>query len=250
MLNHVESPFLRPSASAKSDLQSKGEGLKYLSVTRSSEPRTLAVSLHWSQRCRQDAHGRKVARVRKTSTHGCEHLIDPPRVGGCVCFLAIRSDAEIVPTNGTNIQEVESGQFTLQLWEVGGQEKVRPYWDRYAEGINGLVYVIDMAAKERLQEAIDALANTHEKIGLTRLPTLVLMNRSENDADVAEVEALLSAIPGMDQNPHAVVQVSPDRLTLGGGQESLKWMGDALLKAVERAEDAQRAQMVAEQTTT
>ena len=148
-----------------------------------------------------------------------------------------------MPTNGTNIQEVESGQFTLQLWEVGGQEKVRPYWDRYADGINGLVYVIDMAAKDRLQESVDALATTYQKIGLTRLPTLVLLNRSQDDADVAEVQALLSAIKGMDGSPHAVVQVASDQLVLGGGQESLQWMADALLQAVQRAEQAQKELM-------
>jgi len=108
-----------------------------------------------------------------------------------------RGEAEIVPTNGTNIQEVESGQFTLQLWEVGGEEKVRPYWDRYATGINGLVFVIDMADRDRLTEAVQALAAVFQKIGLASLPTLVLLNRSEQE-DIAEVEAMVTAIPGVD----------------------------------------------------
>jgi phage tail protein X len=49
---------------------------------------------------------------------------------------------------------------------------------------------------------------------------------------------IITAIPGMAQNPHAVAQVPLEKLVQGGGEESLKWMAEALIQAVERAEKA------------
>merc|ERR1711907_10404 len=85
-------------------------------------------------------------------------------------------DGAIEPTNGFKIQELDVKQFKLALWEVGGGETLRPYWHKYAQGISGLIYVIDVSDKERFEESAGALRTLFTNTGLQILPTLFVLN--------------------------------------------------------------------------
>lgn len=43
------------------------------------------------------------------------------------------------------------------LQDVGGQDKIRPLWRHYYTGTQGLIFVVDCADKERIDEACDEL---------------------------------------------------------------------------------------------
>ena len=36
--------------------------------------------------------------------------------------------SHITPTQGFNIKSVQSEGFKLNVWDIGGQRKIRPYW--------------------------------------------------------------------------------------------------------------------------
>lgn len=40
---------------------------------------------------------------------------------------------------GFNIKSVQSGGFKLNVWDIGGQRKIRPYWKHYYENTDFLV---------------------------------------------------------------------------------------------------------------
>lgn len=43
------------------------------------------------------------------------------------------------------------------MWDVGGQDKLRPLWRHYYEGCEGVIFVVD--------------SNDRERLGLARCPT-------------------------------------------------------------------------------
>ncbi len=66
--------------------------------------------------------------------------------------LASEDVTHITPTQGFNIKSVQSDGFKLNVWDIGGQRKIRPYWRNYFENTDDLVYVIDSADRKRFDE--------------------------------------------------------------------------------------------------
>ena len=55
--------------------------------------------------------------------------------------LASEDIAHITPTQGFNIKSVQSEGFRLNVWDIGGQRKIRPYWRNYFENTDVLVSI-------------------------------------------------------------------------------------------------------------
>ena len=66
--------------------------------------------------------------------------------------LASEETTHITPTQGFNIKSVQSEGFKLNVWDIGGQRKIRPYWRNYFENTDVLIYVIDSADQKRFEE--------------------------------------------------------------------------------------------------
>jgi GTPase SAR1 family protein len=47
--------------------------------------------------------------------------------------------------------------FKLNVWDIGGQKAIRPYWKNYYENTDGLVFVVDSSDEERVNECIEEL---------------------------------------------------------------------------------------------
>lgn len=58
----------------------------------------------------------------------------------------------ITPTQGFNIKSVSTPGFKLNVWDIGGQRKIRPYWANYFDNTDILIYVIDSSDKKRFEE--------------------------------------------------------------------------------------------------
>ena len=66
--------------------------------------------------------------------------------------LASEDISTITPTQGFNIKSVQSEGFKLNVWDIGGQRKIRPYWRNYFDNTDILIYVIDSADTKRFEE--------------------------------------------------------------------------------------------------
>lgn len=53
--------------------------------------------------------------------------------------LASEDVTHVTPTAGFNIKSVLSNGFKLNVWDIGGQRKIRPYWRNYFENTDILV---------------------------------------------------------------------------------------------------------------
>jgi len=58
-----------------------------------------------------------------------------------------------VPTIGFNVEKVQYKNVMFTVWDVGGQEKLRPLWRHYFNNTDGLIYVVDSLDRERIEKA-------------------------------------------------------------------------------------------------
>ena len=49
--------------------------------------------------------------------------------------------SHIMPARGFNIKSLARG-FKLNVWDIGGQKSIRPYWRNYFDQTDALVYVV------------------------------------------------------------------------------------------------------------
>lgn len=113
--------------------------------------------------------------------------------------LKLKEFVKTIPTKGFNTEKVRvpvgtSRSICFQVWDVGGQEKLRPLWKSYTRRTDGMVFVVDSTELERMEEArveLHKITRTSENQGV---PVLILANKQDSDSalSVSEVEKLLS----------------------------------------------------------
>jgi GTPase SAR1 family protein len=55
------------------------------------------------------------------------------------------------------VETVEYKNICFTVWDVGGQDKIRPLWRHYFQNTQGLIFVVDSNDRERISEAKDEL---------------------------------------------------------------------------------------------
>ncbi|KAL0965463.1 hypothetical protein UPYG_G00281560 [Umbra pygmaea] len=93
--------------------------------------------------------------------------------------LASEDVSHITPTQGFNIKSVQSQGFKLNVWDIGGQRKIRPYWRNYFENTDILIYVIDSSDRKRFEETGQELAELMEDEKLSMVPLLIFANKQD-----------------------------------------------------------------------
>ena len=48
-----------------------------------------------------------------------------------------------IPTIGFNVETVEYKNISFTVWDVGGQDKIRPLWRHYYQNTQGIIFVVD-----------------------------------------------------------------------------------------------------------
>ncbi|KAF7689520.1 ADP-ribosylation factor-like protein 11 [Silurus meridionalis] len=87
---------------------------------------------------------------------------------------------DTTPTIGFNVVTLELNKKTvLTVWDIGGQESLRPNWRYYLEGCSALVFVVDASDSTRMEEAKLALKNVLNDSNLEDIPLMVLANKTD-----------------------------------------------------------------------
>ncbi|NXB73247.1 ARL14 protein, partial [Donacobius atricapilla] len=85
-----------------------------------------------------------------------------------------------MPTIGFNVDMIEAGKdFTLTLWDVGGQKKMRELWSNFLEDTDGLLYVVDSSDKHRLEESRREFELILKNDSIKNVPVVVLANKQD-----------------------------------------------------------------------
>ena len=51
------------------------------------------------------------------------------------------------------MEKVQYKNVMFTVWDVGGQEKLRPLWRHYFNNTDGLIFVVDSLDRERIDRA-------------------------------------------------------------------------------------------------
>merc|ERR1711871_1797074 len=85
----------------------------------------------------------------------------------------------IMPTQGFNIKSLMHEGFKLNVWDIGGQKSIRPYWRNYFDQTDALIYVIDSADRRRMEETGVELGQLLEEEKLAEVPVLIFANKQD-----------------------------------------------------------------------
>lgn len=58
-----------------------------------------------------------------------------------------------IPTIGFNVETITFKNMNIHVWDVGGQDKIRPLWRHYFQNADALIFMVDSADPERFSEA-------------------------------------------------------------------------------------------------
>ncbi|KAK9475765.1 ADP-ribosylation factor family-domain-containing protein [Lipomyces japonicus] len=84
---------------------------------------------------------------------------------------------EVSPTLGFNIKSVSYDRYTLNIWDVGGQASLRPFWRNYFEKTDAIIWVVDASALDRLHDCKSELDKVLDEDRLTGAGLLILVNK-------------------------------------------------------------------------
>ena len=72
--------------------------------------------------------------------------------------LKLNETVSTIPTIGFNVETVKpTKHLSFTVWDVGGQEVLRPLWRHYFQGCSGLIYIVDSSDNARIASAKEEL---------------------------------------------------------------------------------------------
>ncbi|KRX94330.1 ADP-ribosylation factor 4, partial [Trichinella pseudospiralis] len=134
-----------------------------------------------------------------------------------------------IPTIGFNVETVDYKNISFTVWDVGGQDKIRPLWRHYFQNTQGLIFVVDSNDRERIEESREELQKMLQEDELRDAVLLVFANKQDlpNAMNPAELTDRL----GLQQLRNRQWFIQATCATQGHGlYEGLDWLSNQLSK--------------------
>lgn len=134
---------------------------------------------------------------------------------------------QTIPTIGFNVEQVTYKNLKFQVWDLGGQTSIRPYWRCYYSNTDAIIYVVDSADKDRIGISKDELLYMLREEELAGAVLLVLANKQDIEGclSVAEVHQAL----GLDALKNRTFQIFKTSATKGEGlDQAMDWLSNVL----------------------
>ncbi|OGM44318.1 ADP-ribosylation factor [Aspergillus bombycis] len=128
-----------------------------------------------------------------------------------------------------NVETVEYKNIQFTVWDVGGQDKIRPLWRHYFQNTQGIIFVVDSNDRDRIVEAREELQRMLNEDELRDALLLVFANKQDlpNAMSPAEITQQLG-LQSLTRRPWYIQSTCA---TTGDGlYEGLEWLADALRK--------------------
>ena len=84
-----------------------------------------------------------------------------------------------IPTIGFNVENVKFKSLNMTIWDVGGQEKIRPLWRHYYQNVDAVIFVIDSNDGGRFDESAKELHSLMNEDELRDCTVLILCNKQD-----------------------------------------------------------------------
>ncbi|GAA6060281.1 hypothetical protein JCM10212_003981 [Sporobolomyces blumeae] len=125
-----------------------------------------------------------------------------------ICKAILGEDVdEVSPTLGFNIRTIIHNGFTLNVWDIGGQTSLRPYWRNYFEQTDAIIWVVDSSDRNRIRDCRSELHELLQEERLIGASLLVFANKQDivGSMTVDEIAAALD-LPHLSTSHHCSIQ--------------------------------------------
>lgn len=135
-----------------------------------------------------------------------------------------------IPTIGFNVETVEYRNLRLTVWDIGGQDIIRPLWRHYFLGTHAMIFVVDSSDHKRMQEAREELWTMLKEPDFTpQAPVLILANKQDLP-DAMSAKEVTEQL-GLSELRGRAFHVQPSSAPKGEGLfEGLDWLSRAMTK--------------------
>ncbi len=115
--------------------------------------------------------------------------------------LKLGENVTTIPTIGFNVETVEYKNINFVVWDVGGQDRIRPLWRHYFIHTQAVIFVVDSNDRDRVMEARDELHRMLSEDELKDAALLVFANK--------QVLAIIKKIPLLFVNDQSCTSTGP-----------------------------------------
>jgi len=138
--------------------------------------------------------------------------------------LQVGEVVSTIPTIGFNVEKLTYGNIRMQVWDLGGQQSLRPYWRAYyGSNCNAIIYVIDSADKERLGIAKQELFAMLDEPELKDSILMVFANKQDLSGALDEKE--ISERLGLSKIKNRTWTIFKTSAVKGQGlNEGMEWL--------------------------
>jgi ADP-ribosylation factor protein 1 len=143
-----------------------------------------------------------------------------------------------IPTIGFNVETVEYKNISFTVWDVGGQDKIRPLWRHYYQNTQGVIFVVDSNDRDRIDDSKDYEHSAKDELNrmlaedeLRDAVLLVFANKQDlpNAMKVQEVTERL----GLNKLRNRQWYIQGASAPTGDGlYEGLDWLSNTLSKNI------------------
>ena len=93
--------------------------------------------------------------------------------------LKLGMNLETIPTMGFVYEKIEHKNFKLSVWDVAGQDALRPLWKHYYQNTKAIIFVVDSSDEKRLGLAKEELHKIMNDDEVKDAVLLVLANKMD-----------------------------------------------------------------------
>lgn len=130
---------------------------------------------------------------------------------------------------GFNVETVVYNNIKFQMWDLGGQTSIRPYWRCYYANTDAIIYVVDSCDEERMGIARQELYAMLEEEELKDAILLVFANKQ--DMEGAQSVEQVSSKLGLSKIKNRQWTIFKTSAIKGTGiKEGLEWLVTAIGK--------------------
>mmetsp|Transcript_182 Transcript_182/g.592 ORF Transcript_182/g.592 Transcript_182/m.592 type:complete len:181 (-) Transcript_182:97-639(-) len=141
--------------------------------------------------------------------------------------LQVGEVVSTIPTIGFNVETVTFENIKLQVWDLGGQTSIRPYWRCYYPNTQAIIYVVDSSDVERIGTSKQEFHAILEEEELKNAVILIYANKQ--DLPGALDEAAVSEGLGLSSIKNRQWAIFKSSAVKGEGlNEGLQWLCNTL----------------------
>ena len=86
---------------------------------------------------------------------------------------------QTIPTIGFNVESIKYKSLNMTVWDIGGQEKIRPLWRHYYDNVDGVIFILDSNDCGRIEEVKKELHYIMSEDRLKNVKLLIFCNKQD-----------------------------------------------------------------------